>query len=85
MDITVETVYQPQVFHDTDQTFHRIVRTTHHPRTQEETFYVIPPVKLDRQIDQLRYGKRRPRQIIAPAIDTVGTIIHAIIGQHDLQ
>ena len=85
MDVAIEMMHGPQVLGYRHQTFHRVVRISHHPTTQEQALDVVSPVELHHNLLQLMHSQRRPFDVVAPPIDAVGTIIHAIVCQHHLQ
>ena len=85
VDIPVETVHQAQVFGDTHESFHGIVRIADNAGTEEQAFDIIATVKFHSQLYQFRYGKRGAREVVAAAVHAVGTIVDTIIGKHDFQ
>ena len=85
MDIPVEPMDFTQVPGNPYQTLHRIIGIPNDSRTQKQSLDVIPTIKLNRQIHQFGYGKSGTRQVITTPVDTIGAIINAIIGKHDLQ
>ena len=85
MDISIETVLQAEVFRYPYQAFHGIIGITHYARTQKQSLDVVAPVELHSQVDQFGHRKRGTRNVVAHAVDAIGTIVDAIIGQHDFQ
>lgn len=85
VDVAVEAVHQAQIFGHAHQALHRVVGIAHHAAAQEEALDVIAAVELDGQVHQLADRQRGARQIVAAAVDAVGTVVDAIVGQHHLQ
>jgi RNA polymerase sigma-70 factor (ECF subfamily) len=85
MNIPVVTVFQPQIFSYPHHAFHRIVGVPDNSRTQKQPFDVISAIKFKGQFNQFRDCKRTSRNIVATAIHAIGTIVDAMIGQHDFQ
>ena len=51
VDIPVETVYLPEVFHYFHEAFHGVVGIAHDTGTEEKSLDVIPTVEFDDQVD----------------------------------
>ena len=85
MDVAIETMYQTKVAGDGCQTFHGIIRITHNTATEKQAFDIVTAVKLHRDLFEFANRKRGTLDIVGTTVDAVGTIIHTIIGQHDLQ
>ena len=84
VDVSVETMYQPQVFGYTHQAFHGVIGVAHYARAEEKPFYVVAAIKLDGEVYQLCHCEGGAGDVIASAVDAIGAIVDAIIGQHHL-
>ncbi len=85
VDIAVEMVDFAEVFDCFYQPFHRVVGIADNTGTQEQPFNVVPPVKFDGKLNEFCNRECSPRDVIAPAIDAIGAIVYAIIGEHDFE
>ena len=85
VDVAIEMMHRPQVLGNCHQAFHRVVRIPHHPTAQEKSLDVIPSIELHHNLLQLMHCQRCPFDVVAPSVDAVGTIIHAVVSQHHLQ
>ena len=85
MDVTVEPVYESQVFGNPHEAFHRIIGIPHYTRTQKKPFDVVAPIELDGEVHQFAHRERGTGNVVAAAVDAVGTIVNAIIGEHDFE
>ena len=64
---------------------HRIRRIPVNGRTEEQPFYIVPTIKTHGQCTYLIRAECRPLCIIANSVDTINTVIAAVICQQDLQ
>ena len=78
-------MHQAQGFGHAHQALHRVVGIAHHAAAQEEALDVIAAVELDGQVHQLADRQRGARQVVAAAVDAVGTVVDAIVGEHHLE
>ena len=85
MDISVETMDSAEVLGNAHQTFHRVIGITHHPTAQEKPFDIVAAIELHGEVYKLGHRQRGTRQVVAAAVDAVGTIVNAIIGEHDFE
>ena len=85
MDITLKVILRPQYIQCLIQKLHGQIRIPHYAGTQEQTFYIISPVKSNGQITDFPGRKRGPRHIITSAIDTIFAVVDAFVGQQNLQ
>ena len=85
MNVSVETMHGTQVFGNTHQTLHRIIGIAHHSAAHEKPLDVVTPIELHGQLHQLADRKGGTRNVVRPAVDTIGTIVDTIVGQHDFQ
>ncbi len=85
MDVAVEPFPQPQLPNHPHQLFHGLVRRPRHPGAEKQPLDVVPPAKVDGQIHQLPQRERGPENVVAPPVDVVGAIVHAEIGEQNLE
>jgi len=85
MDVSVKAVHLSQVLYHFYQTFHRVVWIAYYSRAEEEALDVIPAIEFYRQVHEFRDGERGSRQVVAPAIDAIGTIVDTVVREHDFQ
>ena len=85
VDISPETVYGTELLHHAQHPLHRIIGTAHHTGTEEKPLDIVTAVELHGQSDQLRRRKHRTRPVVATPVDTVGTVVYAVVGQHYLE
>ena len=74
-----------KLLHHPHHPLHRIIGTAHHPRTEKKSLDVVATIKLHGQRNQLRRGEHRPGTVVAAPVDAVGAIVHAVVGEHDLE
>ena len=70
---------------NTYQPFHGVIRIAYNAGAEEKPFYIVAPVEFDGEVYQFAYRKCGTGNVIASSIDTIGTVIYAIIGQHNFQ
>ncbi len=70
---------------DFDNLLHRVVAVLNHTGTQEQTFDVVAPVELERQVDDFLRRKSRTRSIAGDAIDAVRAVVNAIVCEENLK
>ena len=58
---------------------HRVIGTDHDAGTQEKSLNIVAPVKFHRQTADLLWRKGGTDRVIAPTIDTVMTVIDALV------
>ena len=85
VDVAIEAVHGAQVFDHPHQPLHRVIGIAHHARAEEKPLDVVATIELDGQFHQLTDGEGSPRQVVAAAVNAIGTVVDAIVGQHDLQ
>ena len=85
VNVAVEAVHCAQIPHNSGQPFHGVVGVAHHTTRQEQPLYVVPSVELHRDFLQFADRKRRPRNVVRTAVDAVGAVILAVVGQHHLE
>lgn len=85
MDVSVKMPLVPEFMQGLVNQLHGMIGVIQNARAQKQPLDVIPAVKFNGEIDQFGYRECCPRDIVAPAIDAVGTVVPAIVGQHDLQ
>ena len=78
-------MHHPEVTRNGSQSFHGVVRIAHYPTRQEKSLDVVATIELHCDLFQFADGERCPLDIIRAAVDAVGTVVHTIVGQHDLQ
>ena len=85
MDIAIEAVYGAQVFYHAHQAFHRVVGIAHDAGTEEQPLDVVTPVEFHGEFDQFADRKRGAGDVVARAVDAVGTVIHAVVREHHFE
>ena len=85
MDIPLKPMQRPQPVHRLADQLHRIIGAVQYPGTQEQTFYIVTPVKFHRQITHLVRRKGGTRHVVRPSVDTVPAVIDALVGKQYLQ
>ena len=85
VNIAVETMNRTQVFCHPHQTFHGVIGITYHTRAQEQSLDIVPAVKLHGQVHQFAHRQSGTRYVVADTVDTIGTIVYAVVGKHDLE
>ena len=85
VDVAVEAVDGPQVAGNSREALHRVVGIAHHAAAEEQALDVVAAVELHRNLLQLRDRERRPLDVVRAAVDAVGAVVHAVVGQHHLQ
>ena len=85
MNISVEMIYLPEQPCRTNQELCRRIRTAVYPGAQKQSFYIIAPVKLYRNVCDFLRSKDSPLRLAAAAVNTIGTVIDAIIRHEDFQ
>lgn len=65
--------------------FHGVIGTNHNTRTQEQTFNIIAPIELERNIADFFWGKSSSWDVGIPIIQTVGAIKNTFIGKENFQ
>ena len=85
VDIAVEAVHRAQVAGHADHALHRVVGIADDARREEQPLDVVAAEKLDRQLGQLAGSEGGARDVVAAAVDAVGAVVDADVGEHDLQ
>ena len=85
VDVTIKAMHRPEVARNSCQPLHGVVGIAHHATRQEEPFDVVATIELHRDFLQLADRKRCSLDIVRAAIDAVGAVVHAVVGQHHLQ
>ena len=84
MYVAIEPL-RAQIFHNPHKPFHSVISVLHHARTQEQPLDVIAAVELHCYLHHLGGCKCGTADIVATAVDTVGAIEDAVVGQHHFQ
>ena len=85
MDVPVETVHRAQVAGHADHALHRIVGIADDARREEKPLDVVAAIELDGQFGQFARREGGARNVVAAAVDAVGAVVDADVGEHDLQ
>lgn len=85
MDVAGEPVPAPQGLGHPGQAFHGRVGAAGDPRREKQPFDVIALVEFKRDGDHFFNGKGGAGNVIAAAVDAVGAVVLAIIGQQNLE
>ena len=85
VDVAVEAVFLPQQPQHLDHPLGGVVGCAQHGAGQEQTLDVVAAVKGDGQIGQLPGGKGGPGQVVAAAVDAIGTVKGTAVGHQHLQ
>ena len=85
VDISVEAVYLAQVFGHAYQAFHGVVGIAYHAGAEEKSFDVVAAVELDGEIHEFGDRESGPGNVVADTVDAIGTVVDAIVGEHDLE
>ena len=83
MNVAVEPVLLTKQTHYLHQVFHGLVRGFPNGGAEKKTFYVIAQIKGDGQLRQFPGCKRGPGDVVGAAINTVSTIVNAVVGHED--
>ena len=78
-------MHRTEIAGDGRQTLHGIVGIAHYPTRQEQALDIIATIELHRNLFKFADRERGTLDIVRTAVDAVRTVVHAIIGQHDLQ
>ena len=84
VDVAVEAVNGAKVAHNSCQAFHRIVRIAHYPTRQEQSFDVVATIELHGDFLEFGDGERGTLDVVGATVNAVGTVVHAVISEHDL-
>ena len=85
VDVAAKAVDRAQFLRDVHELFHGVVGAADHRGTEEQPLDVVAAVELQREVDEFPGRKRRARDIVAAAIDAVGTIVLAGVAEQHLQ
>jgi len=85
MNVTVEFMDGTQFFYYPHHALHRVIGIVNHPGTQEKSFDIIAAIKLDGKFHQFADAESSSTQIIAAAVDAIGAIVNAVIGEHNFE
>ena len=85
MDIAMKMIHCAQPQNCLIDQLHRIRRIPVNGRTEEQTFYIVSTIKTHGQCTYLVRAECRPLCIITDSVDTINTVIAAVISQQDLQ
>lgn len=85
MDIAAEIMRQAQLADDPDHLLHRVVGRANDAGRKEEPFDIIAAVEFQSQPDDLLRREARAFDIAGGAIDAIGAVVDAEIGQQYLQ
>ena len=81
MDIPIEPLLVPQLFHNSDKPFHRIIGIFENAGAEKQPFDVIAPVKIHRQFHNFFHGECGPLDIVAAPRHAESAIVDAMVGQ----
>ena len=85
VDVAVEAVLLPQEPEGLDHGLGGAVGPAPHGGGEEQPLDVVAPVEGDGELRQLPGGEGGPRQVVGAAVDAVGAVVGAAIGQQHLQ
>src|SRR5271167_4225034 len=85
MDIAIESMLRSQPASYSDKLLHRVVRALNDSRAQKQSLDVIPPIKIERQRNDLFGRETRSPRIARDSIHAELAVVHAIIRQQNLQ
>ncbi len=85
VDIAVEAVLLPQQAQGFDHGLGGAVGAAPHGGGEEESLDVVAPVKADGQLRQLPGGEGRPAHVAGAAVDAVGAVVDAPVGEQHLE
>ena len=85
MDVAGEAVVAAQDAGDAQQLLHGVVGRLHHAGGEEQPFDVVALVELEGEGDDLLDREAGARGVGGAAVDAVGAVVKAPVGQQDLQ
>ena len=85
VDVTAKPVLKSQFFSNQHKPFHGMVWTKGHTGTEEESLDIVAPIKVERKGDDFVGGESGTGNVVAPAIGTVGAVIHAAVGKEEFE
>src|SRR6476469_110206 len=85
MDIAAELMVDAQRARDGDHLLHGVVGITDDARAQEQTFDVVPAIKIQGKADNFLDGKPGARDIARNSIDAIQAVVDAVVRKQDLQ
>ena len=85
MDVAVEAALLAQQPKGLDHQLGRVVRADQDAGTEKQAFDVVAPVKSQGQVGQLTGRERGPPDVVGAAVEAVGTVEPAVVGQQHLE
>ena len=85
MDVALEIMLGAQLLRDECELLHGVVGGTDDAGRQEQPFDVVALVEGEGQIDYLVHREARPAHVRGDAVDAIGAVELAVIGQEDFQ
>ena len=84
MDVAIKFLLFPQDPRRPNQQLRRIVRRAIDTGAEEQPFNIVAPVKGNGHIGDFFRRQNSPFRVAARSIDTVGTVVDAVISHEDL-
>src|ERR1051325_7909186 len=85
MDVAAKQVLGSQPPGDGNDLLHGIIRTANDAGTEKQTFDVVAPVKIQRQLNNFFWSKPRARDIARDAVNAVKAIVDTIIREQNFE
>ena len=85
VDVATKMVIFAQGARHLDQTLHGVVRASYDARAQEQTIYIVAPIKIQRQIHHFRRPETRAWHVAGAPVHAIQAVILAKIGQQYLE
>ena len=85
MDIAPEAMDMPEQGEGPYHELGRVIGRFQDARAEEEAFYVVAPIELDSEIGELFGRKRGTGHLVAAAVDAIGAIVDADVGEEHFQ
>ena len=85
VDVAAEAELAPQQRDRSDEIEHGVVGAAPHRGTEEEPLDVVAPVEGGRDLRDLPRREGGARHVVAAAVDAVGAVVNAVVGEQQLQ
>jgi len=83
VNVSVEFVHKAKVFGYPDKPFHGIIGIADDSGAEEESFDIVASVEINGEVYNFGHGESCAGDVIALSVNTIGTIVDAVIGKQD--